>query len=127
MTKEVVYILKENMNIKNEQCNYDEKSIILQQEFGKDNDCEIFGRIECIRVDISYIIRKSVKDSLSLEEMKEGRLLLEKSSIFNDECILLWIELYSKEYCNYFEYILSVESYRVVGLNYITDIITSNS
>jgi len=121
--KEVINIIKENMNIKYEQCTYDEKWKIIQQEFGEDNECEIFGRIECIRVDISYIIRNSVKDSLSLEEMKEGIILLQKNSIFNDECILLWIEQYSKEYHNYFAYILSLENYRVIGLNYLTSLV----
>jgi len=117
--KKVIKLLESSMLLKYKNCN--EKWLVLEHEFGKDNECEVFGRMECIWVDASGIASQIENDTLTLEEIEEFIKILERSSIFKDKCILLWVELYAKEFNLYFDYMQSVEIFREACLFYLKE------
>ena len=97
------------------------KREILLHEFGKNNECEIFGRMECNQLDISGIASQIFNNTLNTKKIEDFLQILERSSIFADECIVLWIKLYSEEFSEYFDYMQSVETLRSACLVYLNN------
>ena len=94
---------------------------IFSQKFGKDNECEVFGEMEIFRIDVRYVSGCIEKDLVTNENIEELLARLERSSIFADECIVLWIKLYSEEFSEYFDYMQSVETLRSACLVYLNN------
>lgn len=117
--KNIILLLIED-EIKTYHQSQDERRTIHSILWEEDTECDALGEVLMLAADLNGTL-SCIKNN-NYNNIKSKIDFLKSSSIYNNRCIIEWINKYAEQFPKYWNHIKTVENLRIVGLHYLENI-----
>jgi len=114
--KNIILLLMEN-ETKTYHQSKNERKKIHDIAWEEDDECEVLGELVMRSADFNGILSCIKSDTCT--NIKSKINFLKNASIYNNNCIVEWINQYSERFPKYWCHMKTLENLRIVGLLYL--------